>query len=305
MAVDSPRPWFPQAVDRRAVPAGLDPTLSQRVPTGVPDFDFLTGGIPAGSVVLLLGEAGAGGPEFALTSAAHLMLHYDDPEMHRFFLGSARGPFVYPKGIAYLSTSRSEEQLLREIEGSFEPGYLETLRGHLTFRDLSPAYFADSIVPTSWAAVERPLLAPATGLAGREDGPLGALAGALDESGPANLVIVDSRTDLGVRRGVDGESILTLLKGLRRRAKAWGGIVYLLLTRGVAPSATEQAIVDSVDGVLSFSWAISPSRSHRQRTMVIDRFMPVLAHIPHEHQGRFVIRINALDGLVTTQYERV
>jgi hypothetical protein len=118
-------------------------------------------------------------------------------------------------------------------------------------------------------------------------------------------VIVDSLTDLVVRRGIDSEELLTLVKGLRRRAKSWNGVVYLLLSKGVAPSAVEQALIDSVDGVLSFNWTTSPLHSHRQRTMLIEKFMPVLARVPHEHQGRFVIRVSKVNGLVTTQYERV
>jgi hypothetical protein len=118
-------------------------------------------------------------------------------------------------------------------------------------------------------------------------------------------VIVDSLTDLLVRKNLDTEAILTLVKGLRRRAKEWGGVIYLLLSRGVAPAATEQALADSVDGVLSFTWTTHPLRSSRQRTMLIEKFMPVLSHVPHEHQGRFVIRVSSLTGLVTTQYERI
>ena len=64
-------------------------------------------------------------------------------------------------------------------------------------------------------------------------------------------------------------------------------------------------VVDSVDGVLHFSWVASPSQSHRQRAMVIEKFMPILARLPPEYHGRFMIRVNVASGLVTTQYERV
>lgn len=306
MAVESPRPWFaPVAVPRADVPR-TEAVPVERVPTGVPDFDHLSGGLPAGSVVLLVGEAGAGHQEFALTSAVHLMLHYDDPRLHSFYLGRTRGPFRYPKGIAYLSVSRMRDQVLREVGAAFDPMYEETLHRHLSFRDLSAAYFADSVVPSDWASVPTTLL---SGLAatGRPpvQGPLAALAEALETEGPSNLVIVDSLTDLLVRRGIDAEELLTLVKGLRRRAKTWDGLVYLLLSRGVAPAATEQALYDSVDGVLSFAWTTSPFHSHRQRTMLIEKFLPVMTRIPPEQLGRFVLRVSDVNGLVTTQYERV
>jgi hypothetical protein len=308
LAIDAPRPWYantptfvaPTAADTRGGPT--------RVPTGVPDFDYLAGGIPAGSTVLLLGEPGAGHQEFALTSAAHLMLHFDDPDLHRIYLGNARGPFVYPEGVVYISLTRAQEQVMREVSGAFNPSYTQVLARHIRFHDLSPSYFVDSVVPTSWSSVEEGLLAGlAAGSATVRPAapPLSAIADALEADGPGNLILLDSLTDLLVRRGVDTEEVLTLVKGLRRRSKSWGGLVYLLLTRGVAPPAVEAALIDSVDGVLSFSWTTSPTHSSRQRSMLIEKFMPVLSRIPQEHQGRFVIRVSNVSGLVTTQYERV
>ena len=305
MAVDSPRPWFAPAVVPRSTPAPEEEPSVPRVPTGVPDFDHLSGGLPAGAVVLLIGEAGAGHQEFALTSAVHLMFHYDDPDLHQFYLGSTRGPFTYPNGVAYVSVSRSKEQVLGEVAGAFDPTYNDTLRRHLTFHDLSPSYFAESVVPGSWSSIEGGLLTRAPSANRSNGGALGSLADALDRGGPSNLMIVDSLTDLLVRRGVDPEELLTLVKGLRRRAKEWGGLVYLLLSRGVAPAATEQALYDSVDGVLSFSWTSGPYQSHRTRSMIVGKFMPVLSRIPAELQGRFVIRVSTVSGLVTTQYERI
>ncbi len=305
MELESPRPfWVPPTSTpyHRSAPAVVHPA---RIPTGVPDFDYLTGGIPTGSVVLLFGSAGSGHEEFALTSAVHLMLRYDEPRLHRFYLGSAKGPFVYPDGVVYISTSRSRDQVLGQVEGAFEGTYPSVLSRHLTFHDLSPTYFADTVVPASWSAVPK-LLSGASGPRPDGDsGPVRALADAIDADPGRNLVIVDSLTDLLVRRGVEAQDLLALVKGLRRRAKEWGGVVYLLLAEGVAHAATEQAVIDSVDGVLHFSWNSNPAHSHRQRSMLIDKFMSVLSRLPAEHQGRFVIRINSASGLVTTQYERI
>ncbi|MCI4331350.1 MAG: hypothetical protein L3K19_05830 [Thermoplasmata archaeon] len=304
MAIEAPRPWFAPGSSGRTLPSG-ETEAPPRVPTGVPDFDHITGGMPTGSVVLLMGEPGAGHQEFALTSAVHLMLHYDDPRLHEFFLGGARGPFVYPEGVVYVSISRSKEQVIREVEGAFEPSYHRVLLQHLTFHDLSPSYFADSVVPAQWSSIGGGLLAGSAARAAPAAGPLAAIADALESDAASNVVIVDSLTDLLARRGVDTEELLTLVKGLRRRAKSWNGIVYLLLSRGVTTPAVEQGLIDSVDGVLSFTWSGSPLHSHRQRTMLIEKFMPVLARVPHEQQGRFVIRFSNSNGLVTTQYERV
>jgi len=304
MAIEGVRPYFAPLTGLTSPRPDLD-GAPPRVPTGVPDFDYLTGGIPAGSLVLLAGEAGAGHQEFALTSAVHLMLHYDDPELHRFYLGSARGPFVYPAGVAYVSTSRSREQVVDELRGSFADTYPAVFLRHLSFYDLSPTYFRDTVVPSSWASLPGPILSENRPANGSSEGPLRAFADAVDASGPNNLLVVDSLTDLLVRQGIDANDVLTMLKGLRRRAKSWGGVVYLLLSQGVASPAIEHAVADSVDGVLEFRWTTSPNYAHRQRSMLIPKFMPVLSRIPAEYHGRFVIRVNAANGLVTTQYERV
>ncbi len=286
---------------------GTEAPVDARIPTGIGDFDSIAGGIPAGSVVLLVGEAGAGHQEFALTSATHLMFSYDAERLHRFYLGSIRGNFVYPAGVVYVSLSRSRDQVVREVEISFDATHRDSFVRHLKFHDLSPVYFSDSVVPRSWANTPTPLLAALGGedVQAPTGEPLEAVVRAIETDGAGNLVIVDSLTDLLVRRGSEIEEVLALVKGLRRRAKEWGGLVYLLLSRGVVPTATEQALVDSADGVFSFAWVSHPMRSTRQRTMLIDKFMPVLAHVPYEHQGRFVIRVSSLTGLVTTQYERI
>ena len=305
MVASSPRPFVvPFQTPTPATPEA--PIVTPRIPTGVPDFDYLTGGMPAGSVVLLLGEAGSGHQEFALTSAVHLMFHYDHPDLHQFYLGSAKGPFVYPEGVAYVSVSRSKEQVIGEVRESFQEFYAEVLLRHLEFHDLSPTYFRDTVVPAAWAALPGPLLGGAPSTDGDAAAhPVRALAAALDRCGRGNVVLLDSLTDLFVRDGIDTHDVLTLLKGLRRQAKAWGGLVYLLLSEGVAPPAVEQAVIDSVDGVLHFRWAASPNHSHRTRAMVIEKFMPVLSRLTVEQHGMFVIRIGAKNGLVTTQYERV
>jgi KaiC/GvpD/RAD55 family RecA-like ATPase len=279
--------------------------VASRVPTGVPDFDYFMGGVPAGSVVLLMGDAGAGHAEFAFTSAVQLMLHQEDPNGHAFHLGTAKGPFVYPEGVLYVSFTRSRRQVLNEVRDAFDAIYPEVFARHLTFEDLSAAYFADTSVPSTWAEVPSPLARLGPTLGHAPASPLPALAQALEAGGKRTVTIVDSIGDLAIRPGLDGSELVTFLKGLRRRAKEWDGIVYLLLARGVASPAIEHAIVDSVDGVLSFNWTSTPNRSHRQRSLQIEKFMPVLSHVQDDYHGRFVIRVQAQSGLVTTQHERI
>ncbi len=275
-----------------------------RVPTGVSDFDHITGGVPAGSVLLLSGENGAGAHEFALTSAVTILQAVRPQGPYRsLYLGAYRGEVEVPRRVVYVSLTRSREQVLAEAESTFPPDYGTALAEQLEFVDLSRSYFADTVVPLEWTERSGSLLDPADG--GSNDTPLHALAKEIDQRGPGALLLVDSLTDLLVRSSTSSEELLTLVKGLRRRAKSWNGLVYLMLTRHVAPPAVEQALMDSVDGVLGFSWVQNPMRSVRTRALLIEKSMSLLSRVPKELHGRFLLDVKGIQGLVTTQYERV
>ncbi len=277
---------------------GLTPLL--RIPSGVADFDAITGGLPPGSVILLMGDSGAGHTEFALTSASKLTRAVEGTE--EFYMGPFHGATVLPTHVTYVSFTRSREQLLHEIRNSF-PVYFPTfLSKHMAFVDLSSAYFADSIVPPEWSRSRRSLL---DGSSGPSPGLLPVLATELENRGKNSLVVVDTLSDLLVRRSIEKEDVVTLVKGLRSRAKDWRGLIYLLSARHVTEPHIEEALKDSVDAVLDFSWVQSPHKSSRIRAMWIEKSMPLLSHVPPARQGRFVINVSDDGGLVTTQYERI
>jgi hypothetical protein len=45
--------------------------------------------------------------------------------------------------------------------------------------------------------------------------------------------------------------------------------------------------------------------TQRRRALLVEKFLPVLARIPEDRQGRFVLRLDPGTGLVTTQHERI
>lgn len=286
-------------------PALESRTETPRVPTGVSDFDHITGGVPAGSVLLLAGENGAGAAEFALTSAVTLLQasHGPGPASHHLYLGAYRGPVLIPPRVTYVSLTRSREQVLSEAESTFPPAHGVTLSRGLEFVDLSSSYFADTVVPAEWTQRSGSLLDQEP--TGPEGSPLHRLAQEMDRCGPRALLVVDSLTDLLVRSTTNPEELLTLVKGLRRRAKNWNGLVYLMLTRHVSEPALEQGLMDSVDGVLGFSWVQNPLRSVRARALLVEKSMSLLSRVPKELHGRFLLDVKDLQGLVTTQYERI
>jgi KaiC/GvpD/RAD55 family RecA-like ATPase len=280
----------------KAIPTQIFP----HVPTGVADFDAITGGLPPGTVILFMGESGAGHLEFSLTSASQIVKAIEGTA-GEFYMGLYAGAVLLPTHVTFVSFTKSREEMVQEVRNTF-PKYFPTfLSQHMTFSDLSAAYFSDSLVPPEWSRSKPKLL---DGDSGQPGDVLRALARELEEHGKNSLVVVDALSDLLVRSSVQKEDVVTLVKGLRRRAKDWRGLVYLLLTRRVTDPEIEEALKDSVDAVLGFSWVQSPQKSSRMRAMWIEKSMPLLAYMRPEHQGRFVINVKD-SGLVTTQYERI
>ena len=115
-------------------------------PTGIESFDaILDGGLPSGSLILLLGEIGAGDFEFGITTMARSLI-------------SGKGESVRNK-VCYISLTRGKEDFLKEIAFSF-PAYFKILdnslsKGLLEFKDFSEAYFARSFVPRTWISSDR------------------------------------------------------------------------------------------------------------------------------------------------------
>ena len=127
----------------------------ERVPTGVADFDsIINGGIPAGSVVLLIGDVGGGQKEFVYTSACKLSMVLENPERKRNILGDGCNEARVPDKVCYVSISRTRDDIMGEVRSSFHHDYHDALEKHLEFKDLSKVYFKNSVVPSSWAGVE-------------------------------------------------------------------------------------------------------------------------------------------------------
>ena len=272
------------------------------MPTGVADFDsILEGGLPKGSVVLLLGDVGGGGLEFALTSAAKIGIVKEFPDTRTFMLGDAGKSGVIPDKISYITFSRSKEDILQEVKLSFNRDFYESLEGTLLFKDFSKDYFLHTVVPTNWLDSEE------TGLFTdkKNDGLLESMADFLDANAPNSLVILDSLTDLVVSESINFQNIVALLKGIQRMAKKWGAVFYIILTDEILDRKRQQMIIDSVDGVLKFEWARFHHTSKRQRYLYVEKFMSVLPHLDQERIARFATLITSQSGFVVINTERV
>jgi len=274
----------------------------QRVPTGVADFDsIIGGGLPAGSVVLLLGDVGGGGLEFALTSAAKIGIVKEFPETRSFMMGHAGKAGILPENMSYIAFSRSREDILREVKLSFNRDFADSLVTNLKFKDFSKSYFMRTVVPSSWTDADEGALFSDK----KEDGLMESLVNFLDANAPKSLVIIDSLTDLVVSDSVKFEDVVSLMKGIQRMAKKWGSVFYVILTDGILDNRRQQMLIDSVDGVLKFEWAKFQHTSKRQRYLYVEKFMSVLPHLDQERIARFATLITFQSGFVVINTERV
>jgi len=270
-----------------------------KVPTGIADLDaIVAGGFPAGSTVLLKGDIGAGMQEYVYTAASKLAIVREQPHMRQYFLGPACDASVLPEKICYVTFSRPREVILREVAASFNPEFAAAFAARTEFRDFSAAYFRHSVVPSAWTHAEGPFGA------GSED-LLGSLVEYLDGNAGNAFVAIDSLTDLVAAEAVPLKDLVTTVKGLQRAAKGWGGIVYLLLTRGILEERYERSIVDSVDGCLVFEWRTFANSSMRQRSIYVEKFTQVLPHLNRDKIARFPAIVTSQQGLVIVYTERV
>ncbi len=265
--------------------------LQVRVPTGIASLDpVLEGGVPPGSAVLLLGEPGAGNVEFVQTSLIRLSRLKRD--------GVADEHLLLPECISYVTFTRMQEDILKEIALSFNPALYDRLGKEIVFHDLSELYFDASIVP------------PPTGMGGRE-----ALSNVCRRnsakktamslqnspgrsiSAPRNsLIILDSLTDIAppLNEGRRWHAFIAFLRGLQRAAKRRNTTIYLLLTSGILDRRRELEIADCVDATILFRWEESGAQ-RRQRVMYFEKFRGVMPPPRGQEPGE-VRRLDLGDG---------
>ena len=277
----------------------FDPLALRKVPTGIADLDsIVNGGFPEGSLVLLLGDIGAGTQEYVYTAASKIAIVRQHPDLRHYFLGQACDDSVLPERICYATFSRSRDAILQELGASFNGEFFTAFRDLAVFRDFSAAYFRNSVVPSSWTQQENPFEA-------KSENVLEGLVSFLDENARGSLVVVDSLTDLVEGEAVEMRDLVTTVKGLQRASKEWGGITYLLLTRGILDKRYEQMVIDSVDGCLTFEWRSYQNSSKRQRYMYIEKFTSVLPHLARDKIARFPTMVTTNQGLVVVYMERI
>ena len=278
---------------------GLD-ARGARIPTGVSDFDsILDGGLPPGSVVLLLGDVGSGFVEFAYTSASKISLAMERPASIRYLMGDKAAQGKLPQKIHYFTFFKPKEEILQEILFSFNDEFHDAFEKHVIFTDFSEYYFEKSVVPASWIGTDGGLLRR------KGKGLINSLVEFLDKEADGSFIIIDSLTDLFLTESLDVMDIVAMLRGMQRMAKKWNGVIYILLTEGILEKRKEQMVIDSVDGVLVFEWSRNNSSSKRQRYIYISKFVSLMPHLDEQRIARFATTLTSQSGLVVIDAERI
>jgi KaiC/GvpD/RAD55 family RecA-like ATPase len=271
--------------ERRAMP----PQAIQRMPTGISSLDpILDGGVPPGSVMLLLGDTGAGSYEFVYSSIVNLLSNPHAP-------ADVAGSPVPPAQIRYITFTRMKDDVRQEMARSFPSADIDGIFEKIRFDDLSEIYFDNSVVPDDWYSHGDIV----TRLQKRADhvGILAQLAGALNAAEPNSLVVIDSATDIATQCYSSSlwKNLTSLLRGVQRMAKQRNLTMYLLLTHGILEEVQEHELADIMDAVLLFRWEETPG-SRRQRVMYFEKFRGVMTHLEERDLVKFAVRISTTGG---------
>ena len=259
----------------------------QRMSTGISSLDpILDGGVPPGSVILLLGDLGAGNNEFVYSSIVN---HLDPAKTV-----SLKGQTI-PKEICYITFTRVKEDIKNEILQSFHVEGLEGMVDTIHFEDLSEDYFDHTVVPDEWYSHSDVFtrLQKRTG----QEGIIVRLSKVIDSVKPGSLVVLDSVTDLATQMShTDAWNNLTgFLRGLQRVSKTRGITSYLLLSGGILDSSRERELADIADAVLLFRWEETQG-ARRQRVMYFEKFRGVMPHLEERDLVKFAVRITETSG---------
>ena len=262
-----------------------------RIPFGIRRLDStIGGGAPAGSVVLVSGEAGAGAREFLYTSAVMNGLVEGAPDLFDLYYGSVDATAAAPAEVHYLSFTSDERQVREEMTLTLDDEMVDATADELRFHDLAAEYFRLSPVPREWYGARTASVAE---LGSTEDrtSVAEALGNQLTENAAGNLVVLDSITDLVTASG--GElawaDVPVILKGISRAAFDWNALILAHVNHETLTEREHGQLIDAADGTLLFEW--ESGGSARARTMVVKQFRGVLSRIEEEDIVRFETEI--------------
>jgi KaiC/GvpD/RAD55 family RecA-like ATPase len=258
-----------------------------KMPTGISSLDpILDGGVPAGSVILLLGDLGAGNYEFVFSSIVNnlaLMKEKSAPAI------------TPPQEIRYITFTRLKEDVRQEIISSLFVEGLEALMDTIQFDDLSELYFDRSVVPDDWYS-HSDIFTRLQKRSGH-DTILVQLANVFNKTKSGGMVVLDSITDIANQSQTPAawQNLTGFLRGLQRVSKQRGITTYLLLSQGILETSQEKELAEISDAVLLFKWE-ETTGARRQRVMYFEKFRGVMPHLEERDLVKFAVRISTTSG---------
>ena len=260
-----------------------------RVPFGINRLDeIIEGGAPAGSVVLLSGEAGAGAREFMYTSAVmNGLAHREDDDLFDLHYGELHDNAILPDEIHYITFTGEEPQLREEMEMMMDAEVAKEGLERVHIHSLTHQFFHVSPVPREWYAEETPDIKNLRKRHEDREDLLSAVGDYLSEHALGNLVVIDSLSDLVATLGeqITWSDITYLVKGLQRAAHDWNGLILVHVNHETLSSTRHGQLVDASSGTMRFQWETGGST--RARTLVVKQFRGVLSQIEAENIVQF------------------
>jgi KaiC/GvpD/RAD55 family RecA-like ATPase len=258
-----------------------------KMPTGIESLDpILEGGVPWGSVILLIGDIGAGNNEFVFSSLVN---------SKKGGKGDSPEGVIAPKETRYVSFTRLKEDVKQEIMNSLNIEGLQDLVDTIRFDDLSDQYFDDSIVPDDWYS--RGDIKSRLQKRSGQESIFVPLSKVIESAEPESLMVMDSVTEIATQCNTPAHwnNLTGFLRGLQRVTKQKRITLYLLLSRGILESSKEKELADIADAVLLFKWE-ETSGARRQRVMYFEKFRGVMPHLEERDLVKFAVRISTTSG---------
>jgi KaiC/GvpD/RAD55 family RecA-like ATPase len=260
----------------------------QKTPTGITSMDpILNGGVPRGSVILLLGDIGAGSYEFTYSSIAGVLELMKEQK--------ALPDAQVPNEIRYITFTRVKDDVQKEIVNSFSFQGLDQLVNEVKFDDLSELYFDNSVVPDEWYS-HSDIITRLQNRSGKE-GLLLQLSNVINNIKPNSLIVLDSVTDIATQSSIPNiwQNLTGFFRGLQRISKQRGITTYLLLSQGILDPSQEKELADIADAVLLFRWE-ETTGARRQRVMYFEKFRGVMPHLEERDLVKFAVKISTQEG---------
>ena len=266
----------------------MNDNLKQRMPTGILSLDpVLDGGVPPGSVVLLVGEQGAGNREFVQSSLMNLS------KMKA--AGQNGENRILPEQMIYISFTRLTSSLIEEIRISYMEDLAGGIENNISFIDLSSFYFERSVVPRGWYSQSS--LLSGMDRTKTSDSLIAELTNSLRKVKNKSLIVIDSLTDLNttLTGPEDWKQLIGFLKGLQRVAKTWRSTIYILASEGIFEHNRLMEIADCCDAIIDFRWEETTGRK-RQRIMYFVKFRGAMPHLEENDLVKFASKITPETG---------